>query len=55
MRGALTPFHALSTMAGMTLATAKPKRTRPAKRCTPADGRERRILDHGAWFLVCPR
>lgn len=54
MRGALTPFHALSTMAGMTLATAKPKRTRPAKRRTPADGRERRILDHGAWFLVLP-
>lgn len=41
-------------MAGMTLATAKPKRTRPAKRRAPADGRERRLIDHGAWFLVLP-
>ena len=41
-------------MTDMTLATAKPKRTRPAKRRAPVDGRERRLIDHGAWFLVLP-
>ncbi|WP_234046697.1 ABC transporter substrate-binding protein [Streptomyces adelaidensis] len=38
----------------MTLATATPKRPRPAKRRTSARDRERRLVDHGAWFLVLP-
>lgn len=41
-------------MTDMTLATAKPQRPRPAKRRTPADGPDRRLIDHGAWFLVLP-